>query len=960
VDPITPGLIDRPYVARELIPYGSDASADLLIALDRRLQENVLEPQALAPIARLMGVGDVVVRNDMQYERYRAARPYDVSALVAEAGGLGPATAFGSPRIDRPDPRASMFDERAIASGRWDGLLAPVLIFPVNQPVPIIRTKSVDRVVILAGSGEGIVSAATAGVLGGDELIKYAAAMTGAELTEASGSPVILTDSNRRRGRRWQGVRENAGFTEGVDEVPLRTDLSDNRLEVFPPDPSGRSQSVVVRDGGVVARATSYGNAVTFTPEHRAMQAVDGDPATVWRTGAERDVRGERLVLEFDPAVEAGEVRLQQLRPGASNRSITAVDLIFDGVENSAMRVGLGPESQAEGTIASFPTRRISRLDVVVADDSSGRRDRPFRPARYFGLDSVGFAEISVAGRRGTERVRLPTNVPTPTDRPLSIVLERLRADPSERVRSDEEIALRRVFQLDGAHSLALTGGARVSAVMPDDAVDALLFPTAPGRFTSSRRLTGDLVRRARSAFDSDLSTAWTPGFGSAADWVRVEVDSPVTLTSIAPVVVDKGVHSLPRQLTVTTEVGPSVVVDLPQVAADGEGIVRYPPITLARPLTGSAFRFDVSAVQERTTTEWFSGTQIAVPVAIAEFGAAQLTSDLPDGDRLYDSGCRNDLLTVDGRAVPVAVTGTIDVALNRQPLSVRMCGGPLRLGPGTHTLDGGPGQSTGIDLDRLLLNNPQATTTAAIAAPPASVIDTTATSAVVEIAQASAGEPFWLVLGQSSNDGWRLRVRGATVGDRMLVDGYANGWLVTPVDDGALRLSLEWTPQRAVDRAIVVSALAVGLCLVLLRWPRRTRCLHMSMSKPALIYEPALIALRSSESALPTQATLLIALASGALADMVIGPIPAVVTAAAALVAARAGIGGRVLMRFAGPAFYAVAAAYVVLRQAKTHPTPAFEWPAELSAVHGLALTAVALLAVTVVVDRARSRHQR
>jgi len=37
VDPITPGLMDRPYVARELIPYGGPGTADLLNALDRRL-----------------------------------------------------------------------------------------------------------------------------------------------------------------------------------------------------------------------------------------------------------------------------------------------------------------------------------------------------------------------------------------------------------------------------------------------------------------------------------------------------------------------------------------------------------------------------------------------------------------------------------------------------------------------------------------------------------------------------------------------------------------------------------------------------------------------------------------------------------------------------------------------------------------------------------------------------------
>ena len=42
VDPITPGIMDRPYVARELIPYGSPASANLLNAFDLRIQDRQL------------------------------------------------------------------------------------------------------------------------------------------------------------------------------------------------------------------------------------------------------------------------------------------------------------------------------------------------------------------------------------------------------------------------------------------------------------------------------------------------------------------------------------------------------------------------------------------------------------------------------------------------------------------------------------------------------------------------------------------------------------------------------------------------------------------------------------------------------------------------------------------------------------------------------------------------------
>ena len=106
VDPITPGITDRPYVARELIPYGSPASADLLNALDRQLQEDLLDPDALAPIARLMGVGDIVQRSDLAYERFNVARPRQVYELLREAAGVG--EGGGVPRrSSRPTARTA-------------------------------------------------------------------------------------------------------------------------------------------------------------------------------------------------------------------------------------------------------------------------------------------------------------------------------------------------------------------------------------------------------------------------------------------------------------------------------------------------------------------------------------------------------------------------------------------------------------------------------------------------------------------------------------------------------------------------------------------------------------------------------------------------------------------------------------------------------------------------------------
>jgi arabinofuranan 3-O-arabinosyltransferase len=113
VDPITPGLMDRPYVARELIPWGSAASADLVNALDRRLQEGVLDPRAIAPVARLLSAGDVNFRADLETDRFDVARAIPVWELLSSAPGLGRPQGFGS-SLGNP-LRLSQHDELELA-----------------------------------------------------------------------------------------------------------------------------------------------------------------------------------------------------------------------------------------------------------------------------------------------------------------------------------------------------------------------------------------------------------------------------------------------------------------------------------------------------------------------------------------------------------------------------------------------------------------------------------------------------------------------------------------------------------------------------------------------------------------------------------------------------------------------------------------------------------------------------
>ena len=140
VDPITPGLTDRPYVARELVPWGSAASADLLNALDRRMQEGMLDASALAPIARLMSAGAIVYRADLQTDRYDLVRAAPLWRLLTDPvpSGLNAPKEFGTSL--GPALRAPQDDELQLALPAGIAEPPPVSVFTVDDAPSIVRS----------------------------------------------------------------------------------------------------------------------------------------------------------------------------------------------------------------------------------------------------------------------------------------------------------------------------------------------------------------------------------------------------------------------------------------------------------------------------------------------------------------------------------------------------------------------------------------------------------------------------------------------------------------------------------------------------------------------------------------------------------------------------------------------------------------------------------------------------
>ncbi|WP_421119968.1 alpha-(1-_3)-arabinofuranosyltransferase family protein [Aquihabitans daechungensis] len=641
VDPITPGLIDRPYVARELIPYGSPPAANVLNAVDRRFQEQVSEPDSIAPMARFMGVGDISVRSDLTYERYNTPRPRRLWAALMAAPGLGEPIGFGGTERNTAPPDLPLIDEQELLTPPDAEDPPQVAIVPVEDPEQIVRTGSTDQPIIMAGDGEGIVDLAAAGLVTGHELLFYSGTYADDpdELRDQldHDAVLVLTDTNRREARRWGTVRDNTGVTERPGQEPIETDPKDQRLELFP-DADDDAFTVNDVQGGVWAEATSYGNSVSLTPEDDPVNAVDGNRGTAWRIGGFSSATGETLRLTYKDPITTDHLTLLQAIGGVRNRFITEVEISFDGGE--PITVELGDESRStdpasEGQRVDFDEQTFSTVDIKVTETDPGKL------RRYDGISSVGFAEVGVVDDSGDRPVaddiiRLPTDLldtagTASIANQLAIVLTRQRVAGTVAVRSDPERSMARTFSLPDAREFEIVGQVRLSNAAEDPVVDeALGLPGADdGGVTASskRRMPGGLENRAMNAIDGDPDTWYSPGFlAQQSEYLAYEVPDPITFSSLNLTVLNDGRHSVPRILRL--EVDGEVVdrIELPAISDQDQQNARHTfPVKLAEPVTGKKITVAIEdsddAVRDVKTLDWFTDRPLIMPVGIVELG---------------------------------------------------------------------------------------------------------------------------------------------------------------------------------------------------------------------------------------------------------------------------------------------------------------------------------------------------
>ncbi|MCW2550044.1 MAG: hypothetical protein JWN96_4504 [Mycobacterium sp.] len=981
LDPPLPGLMDRDYVSRELIPAGTPASAALVRAIDRRLQEGVYEPSALPSLARLMGVGDVVLRSDLQYERFRTPQPistWQTWTRLKPEGLTNPKT-FGPPVAETP--AIPFIDEISLANPPGAAEPPAMADFGVTDPVPIVRAERASEPLLVAGDSEGLVDASAAGMLDSTGVVRFAASQA-SEKSNATPVPsnadLLLTDSNRKRAERWGTVRENYGYVETATGKPLQKDPNDARLPVFPGE-TPNDQTVAVLSGVSDIEASDYGNDVSYSPSDRPFYAFDGDQGTAWRVGAFGDPHGERIKVTLNNPVTTNHLTLVQPYNVPVSRWITKAELTFDGPDGkSTMDVDLTDSSRSHtGQVVSFPTKRFTSVEFKIVQTSNGTLPS------YDGQSGVGLAELSIPGVKASEVLRLPNDLfsAAGTDgskQALTVMLTRDRANPQEPFKSDTELSMARQFTLPTARTFGIGGTARLSATATDAALDSILGRDADSTdptvdttgivtATSSNALPGSLDARATSALDDNPKTAWTNAFGgNIGSWLQIQSAAPVTLSTLNLKVIADGRHSVPTslQLLVDGKAVRNVTLPAIQDGKTADNTVSV-PVNFA-PVTGSTFRFVVKTERKENTEDYFNHGPLELPVAIAELGAPGLHVAEPAAS--LPTQCRTDLMTIDGKPIGVEVGGSSTAAVARDGLELRLCGSPVTLSAGTHTLLTARGSVTGIDLDRLVLSSKadQSAGDPTDAFP--GDVRTTDTPRVtvtgegpvayrLSVSGAQTGKPFWLVLGQSLSPGWQAKlVGGGTLGDPQLIDGYANGWLINPTS-ATMDIELDWTPQSHVWIGIGVSAVSLLICLLMVmrRGPVRLgRSAEMDQIPGSEAMPYLLSPWRRDTAPLTKRRAGIAAVLSAALAAVLITPLSGLIILAATLIALYVPR-GRLLLRIGSVATLAISAGYVMEVQARYDLPETGQWVQAFHKVATLSWLAVAFLVADVLVGWAR-----
>ncbi len=351
------------------IPSTTGALADATNSFDRLITDFAIDPTAVTPILKWLGVRWVLVQNDI--DPFATGIPMDPLAELRTAPGLFLAAQFG-----RDNNGYSMVD-----------------VFRVENPTPD-ATYSSGPPSIVSGGPDSLYALSANGLLDGRPTT-FLPDLSDAQASSLvnQGSPVVVTDGSRR-------VASAVGNGSRIGTSPLLTVDEDPTRPILVLDPTNTStQTVAEFDNAnrITADRSGYGFN-SWSTDTTAAAAFDQDPLTSW------------WVSDAVGPVEETSVSVELNQPSLVDH-VVVTQSSFDDVRIETARIEV---TGIDGSVVEHPIvfdGLVGRADVGSMASSIN-----FVIAGTRGVDGrFGFQEVQIFGNDGpidlTQWIRVPTDV---------------------------------------------------------------------------------------------------------------------------------------------------------------------------------------------------------------------------------------------------------------------------------------------------------------------------------------------------------------------------------------------------------------------------------------------------------------------------------------------------------------------------------------------------------------------
>ncbi|WP_299564653.1 DUF3367 domain-containing protein [uncultured Mycolicibacterium sp.] len=769
-----------PWGVRDSIPL---TPPETIRALDsvQRLFASGRPSAGLADTLARQGISYVVVRNDLDPDTSRSARPLLVHRAIDGSPGLTKVAEFGEP----------------VGPGQVEGFITDSGLRPRYPAIEIYRVDGAGA----AMAPYTVPANAMARVDGGPEALLRLderrrlrgepplgpMLLTADALAAGLPAPLVtVTDTPLARETDYGRVDDHSSAVRTPDD-PRHTF---NRV---PDYPAGGAAPVYGRwSGGRITVSSSAADSTALpnvAPATAPTAAVDADPSTSWMSNALQAAVGQWLQIDFDHPVTNATLTITP--------SATAVGAQVRRLEVSTINgtATVRFEKPGEPITVALPFGETPwvRITATGTDDGSA--------GVQFGITDLAVTQYDANGFAHPVPLRHTVVVPPPP--PGSAVAQwdlgsELLGKPGcaegpDGIRCAATMALAPEEPVNLSRTLSIPAD---TVAVPTVWVRARQGPhladlvAQPG----AARATGDadvidVLGSAYAAADGDPRTAWIAPQRvtqhRTAPNLTLQLPRPAEVAAlrITPSAAELPTH--PKLLAVDLGDGPQVrrvdpdggtqVVPLHPRVTDR---VRISILDWVDVIDRTALGFDQNKPPGLAEVSALDRRGAAIAPADAERNR-QRTVELPCG--------RGPVLAVAGQFLQTSVRTTVAALLDGEPIAATPChAAPLRLPRGEQELLISPGPAFVVD-------------GVALATPLASEIKPAATESVPtgvwradhrEVTLPADPAERVLVVPESVNPGWTARGADGTVLTPVTVNGWQQGWVVPPGMSGPVTLT--------------------------------------------------------------------------------------------------------------------------------------------------------------------------